>query len=180
MSTRTLFIAFLIAIFVPTFAMADNYDWSFAATNLSGSGVLSASATGTPGTYDITGGSGTVTFMGTAFSVTFAPCTYPTVCTLVNTDGAGANLSFDNYLFPGNAPGNQLDSYGIALQPGPAGTTAMGIWDTPSQEFFSYGTFGYQNLSTPFTVTPTPEPSSACLLLSAGLAALAGIKRRMR
>ena len=35
----------------------------------------------------------------------------------------------------------------------------------PSREFYSYGTGGYESLSTPFTVSSaaTPEPSSLIL-----------------
>jgi PEP-CTERM motif len=125
------------------------------------------------GTYDITGGTGTVTdsTYGT-FTVTFATCA-STTCTLQNTDGGGANLQYDNLLFSSNPIGSQLDGNGVVLNPGPpgSGASAIGLWDTPSQYFYSYLGNGNSNLTTPFNVEPVsavtavPEPSTWAMMI---------------
>ena len=174
----------LAAAFAPALALADTYTWKFASQNVSGTGTLNAIAYGNPGKFLITGGSGTIadTTYGT-ISVTITPCATPNAtCTVVNTDNAGANLTYDDLLFPVNAPGSQLDDNGIVLSPGPAGTNYIGIFDSPSQEFYNYSTNGYQNLTTPFTVTPfvaaTPEPTSLVLVGSGLLGVYYRFKRR--
>jgi PEP-CTERM motif len=183
MIRRNLFaLAFATAFLLPILASAENFTWNFAGSGISGSGTLSADTTGTPGLYVITGGTGQVTYtpLSETFNVSFVACATPAAtCTQVNTDGLGANLQYDNYLTPANAPGSELDDFGILLQPGPLGAnTYMGIWDTPSQEFFSWtAANGYEALSTPFNVTLTPEPASL-FLLGSGLVGLALRRRR--
>jgi hypothetical protein len=150
-------------------ANAAVYDWNFAGSGISGSGTLTATDEGA-GTYFITDGTGTVndTTYG-SFAVTFGACTYGSNCTLTNTDGGGANLTYDNLLFPANSIGSQLDGNGVVLLPGPpgSGTTAIGIWDSPSQSFYSYSGVGFENLTTPFNVVAAaaPEPSTWAMML---------------
>jgi hypothetical protein len=150
-------------------ANATVYDWNFAGSSISGSGTLTATAEGS-GTYFITGGTGTVNDATYgSFAVTFGACTYGSSCTLRNTDGAGANLTYDNLLFPTNSIGSQLDSDGVVLLPGPpgSGTTAIGIWDSPSQAFYAYTSVGNEDLTTPFNVlvAAVPEPSTWAMMI---------------
>jgi hypothetical protein len=153
-------------------ANATLFDWNFASATISGSGTLTADSL-RGGTYDITGGTGTVTDSTYgAFTVTFATCASAT-CTLQNTDSHGANLTYDNLLFSSNPIGSQLDGNGVVLTPGPpgSGASAIGLWDTPSQYFYSYLGNGYNNLTTPFNVEPVsavaaiPEPSTWAMIL---------------
>jgi PEP-CTERM motif len=161
-------IALAATLIAPGAASAAVFDWNFASAGLSGSGTLTADAEG-GGEYYITGGTGTLTDTqyGT-FAVTFASCGLGSNCTIPNSDGAGGNVTFDNLLFPSNSIGAQLDNNGIALLPGPpgSGSTAIGIWDSPSQEFYNYSGNGYENLTTAFNVTAAvPEPSTWAMMI---------------
>jgi hypothetical protein len=165
-------------------ASADTFDWNFAGPGLSGSGTLTADPEG-GGEFLITGGTGTVTdTVFGSFAVTFGTCA--SLCTLVNTDGGGTNLTYDNLLFPGNPIGSQLDSWGIVLLPGPpgSGSTAIGIWDAPSQSFYNYTANGSENLTTPFNVSadavPGPIAGAGLPGLIAACGALFGWWRRKR
>jgi hypothetical protein len=174
-ATRNVLLAVLAGVLLsPGLAFADEtFAWTFASTagGISGIGTLTAVAdpSATPGLYDITGGSGTVTSGGGPFGVTIEPCiNYAATCTFTNTDGHGANLQVDNLLYLNHVPGSELDGYGIALAPGPPGSGAsqIGIWDFPSQYFYNYTFEGNNFLSTPFTVSAVPEPGSVTLLVA--------------
>ena len=175
--------AVVAALMAPGVASAAMYDWTFAGATISGSGTLDATPLG-GGLYTITSGSGTVTDSnyGTS-SITFAACASP-LCTAVNTDGFGLNLTYDNYLWPGNAPGSQLDVWGVVLElasPFPStvqgvSASAVGVWDASSTYFFGYGdhyTDPNGGLSTPFTVTAVTAPEPATwAMMGLGFAAL--------
>jgi hypothetical protein len=199
MEIRSAFLAVIAgALLYPGSAFADvTFDWTFAGPVASGSGTLTAIASGTPSLDYITGGSGTITYStlkyaaGGTLAVTFGTCATPgEQCTFTDTDGtipgSGANLTIDNWLYPSAAPGSQLTDNGIALTPtpNPAGNTSptyIGIWDGPSQEFVDWE--DYQNLTIPFTVTPAaaaPEPRTVSLLVTmlTGVGCLAGILRK--
>jgi hypothetical protein len=45
--------------------------------------------------------------------------------------------------------------------------TYVGLWDGPSQYFFSWGGNGYEYLSTPFTVTAASSTSPSTSVASA-------------
>jgi hypothetical protein len=193
-----------VTLLAPVGSFADDtFNWSFAASayGVFASGTLTAVAdpSGTPGLYDITGGSGLADYSGlgggSSVGVTIAPCSTPSsTCTVVDTDGkgpgSGANLTYDNLLWVNNAPGSQLDDNGVVLTPSPLGSgfpnpTYVEVWDSPSQYFFSWGTNGYENLSTPFTVTATPsaavpEPGAVVLLIAMllGIGSLSGALRK--
>ncbi len=138
------------ALLAPAGACADDFGWTFAGTDISGSGTLTAIASGTLGLDYITGGSGNVDYNGATLAVTFALCSTPgDVCTFVNNDGAGANVTIDNWLYPGNSPNTDLDGNGIGLTPTPdAGDVAppnisvLNVWGSPSGDFWSYSTPG--------------------------------------
>jgi hypothetical protein len=187
MKMRTgLFAIVAVALLSPGGAFADvTFDWSFAASayGLFAAGTLTAVAdpSGTQGLYDITGGSGLANYSGlgggSSVAVTIAPCATPSsTCTVVDVDGngpgSGANLTYDNLLWADNSPGSQLDDNGIVLTPSPLGTgfpnpTYVGLWDGPSQYFFSWGGNGYEYLSTPFTVTAASSTSPSTSVASA-------------
>jgi hypothetical protein len=157
---KRLAIALSVLLFSVSLARADvDFDWNFASAGVSGTGTLTAIDEG-GGTFFITGGLGTVidaTF-GT-FAVTFATCTSGPICTL-----DGSIITYDNMLVPGNPIGSQLDSYGVALLPGPPGSNTAGItlYDNPSQLFYSFDANndpnGFQDLSTAFNVTTAAVP----------------------
>jgi hypothetical protein len=189
LSKSLLTIAALAIAFAPAVAHADTFTWSFASADVSASGILTATPFGSPGDYVITGGTGTLSVTGYAtLAVSILPCADPVAtCTLQNSDGAGANLTYDNLFYPSNSPGSELDGNGIVLTPGPSGVagTGLGIWDGPSQEFFGYVPGGYENLTTPFTATLVPAPSAApepgsLVLLGTGLVGLATTLKRRR
>lgn len=93
--------------------------------------------------------------------MTFAACTYGSICTFDNME---LTLSYDNVLVPGNAVGSQLDANGVVLLPGPPGsnTSAMNLYDNPPQLQYSIlpANFpdGLQDLITAFNVTPAAVP----------------------
>jgi hypothetical protein len=161
---KRLAIAISALLFSLSFARADVlFDWNFASVGVSGAGTLTAIDEG-GGTFFITGGIGTVsdaTFGD--FAVTFAACTFGSICTLTNTDGNFANITYDNIVAPLNAIGSQLTAFGVALLPGPPGsnTTAINLYDSPSQLFYSFANDdpnGFQDLSTAFNVTTAAVP----------------------
>lgn len=167
---RSMALASAVLLSGSAVANATLYDWSFASADVSGSGTLTA----TPysgSTYVISGGTGTVIDSAYgSFAVTFATCATPGVgCTFVNSDGAGANTTYDNLLIPSNAIGSQLDNAGVMLVPGPPGTPslAINVFDGPSHEFYSYLGNGNEDLSTPFNVTvaAVPEPATWAMML---------------
>jgi hypothetical protein len=182
-------------LLLPAIASADvTFSWNFADTNtnLSASGTLTAALV-SPGLYTITGGSGIVNYNGTPISATIAPCPSNN-CTFVDVDGngpgSGANLTVDNFLTPSNSIGSQITSNGLALTPSIlTGTnpTYIGVWDSPSQYFYSYGSGGYDNLTTPFNViainqTSVPEPDAAAVLVTmlGGLGGFGGLLALVR
>lgn len=190
MRITTLSLALAVAVILPALASADTFDWAFISTNddLDGWGTLNATLSSTPGVYDITGGSGTVFSQGVNYSVTIAPCaTYDdsNPCVIQNSDGGGANITYDNLLYPGNSPADQLDSNGVVLTPGPQGTQGIELWGSEDglsapQFFFGYTppyTGGYDNLSTPFNVTPEP---ASFTLMGLGLATLGFVRWRKK
>ena len=151
-------------------ANATLYDWSFASAHVSGSGTLNA-VPYLGSQFLVTDGIGTVTdTLHGSFAVTFAACATPgSGCTFINSDGDGANLTYDNLLFPANAQGSQLDNNGIMLVPGPPGTLslAINVFDGSSHEFYGYVTNGNEDLTMPFNVTvaAVPEPATWAMLL---------------
>lgn len=175
MKNTSFVLAAAAALLLPVLASADTFSWSFANPNddLYGNGELDATLSSTPGVYDITDGSGTVISEGVDYSVTIAPCgTYDNSnpCVITNSDGGGANITYDNLLYLGNAPADQLDGNGVVLIPGPQGTAGIEVWGgaegggSPTF-FFGYTppyTGGYDGLTTPFSITP--EPASFTLL----------------
>jgi hypothetical protein len=175
-----LFVVGLATVLAPQLAHATTFTWTFAGANISGSGTLVASPDGNPGEYLITSGSGTIDITGSpALAVTIDPCT--TVCTIQNSDGAGGNVTWDDLLYPANAPGSELTNNGVVFVPGPPPTLGINIWDGPSQEFYNFSSpTGYESLSTPFTVAAaTPEPTSL-MLLGSGIASLPFFRRRRK
>ncbi len=173
MKIASLSLSVAVAFLLPVLASADTFGWSFADTNenVSGSGTLDATLSSTPGQYDITDGSGTLDYQGNVFSVTFAPCpTYgsPPTCSIRNS--GGTDLIYDNLLFPGNAPADQLDGNGVDLVPGPGTEPAINIWGGGSPMYFvGYGAGESGALTTPFSITPEP---ASFTLLGLGLASL--------
>jgi hypothetical protein len=179
----SLLAALVGALLLPSgLAFADTtFNWTFTGPHISGSGTLTAIASGTAGLDYITGGSGNVDYDGTTLAVTFGVCLVPGArCTFVNTDGVGANLEIDNWLYPGNPAGSQLTGYGVAVTPTPIATPHpyLGIWDTPSQSFYGWGGNQYENLSTPFTVSSVPDGGATLMLLGAALFGIETLRRK--
>lgn len=104
---------------------------------------------------------------------------------LHNSDNHGANLTYDDLLFPGNPPASQLDNAnGVVLTPGPQGANAIGLWGSEGGGspgfFFGYNdnyTEGSGGLDLPFSITPEP---ASFTLLGLGLASLALLTRRKK
>ncbi len=125
--------------FLPVFASADSFNWTFGGgpDSMTGSGTLDATAIADgSGNYDITDGTGTVgntDGSGLSYSVNFGNCTYPAACVLEDADGT--DLSFDNVLVGGtgldNANGVLLES----TDPTTGNPVYFNIWGNPAGEF---------------------------------------------
>lgn len=152
-------------------ALADTFDFNFSGPLYSGSTVLTADLTATPGVYDITSISGTVT---------------PTGSSAVAIDSLLAPGTFDNndnvFLYPpfNNFSGQSyLDPFGVSF-------SLAGGYDINISGFF----VDWADANGPYvdhvgefiteSASPTPEPGSLALLGTSILGGAGLLRRRFK
>jgi hypothetical protein len=152
LDSRSVYLAFL-AFSVAAFANADTFNFTFAGGPITSSGTITAtlvadstSGIATPGTFEVTGITGTFadTSEGISGAITglYTPVSYTNGLTGGPAFTAGGVFSYDDLFFPsGNSPmdcpgapnsGGPFDVYGVAFD------VAGGYVG----EFFSNGNFG--------------------------------------
>ncbi len=152
--SRSIFLALLVlagTLTTTQMAMADSFTFAFSGGGISGSGVLTVSPTGTPGTDTITGISGffsdtnaSANFSGAITGLEFAPPPSSPPPFPAPAFTAGSGFSYDNLFYPdGNSPlvcppetpggppgypfdGGVLDIYGVAFDV--AGGYTVDLW----------------------------------------------------
>jgi PEP-CTERM motif len=168
------FLTVLIVLAFGLNASAETFSFSMSGVSDSGGGTVTASTTGTPGEFLVTGISGT--FDGSAISGVLAPGVYAPVFPILSDNliyypSTTGEVDFNGLTFD-TASGNDVDLY-YAYLGGPPVTGPFYLLGE------SQGG-GELDQLTSFTLTPTsptPEPSSF-LLLGSGLLSLAGMVRR--
>jgi hypothetical protein len=182
-------------------AKADSYNFNWSGNGITTSGVIDVTATSMPGTYQITGISGTFSdsnagFSGAITTLNSAPLpTYTPGSTYFSAPAfTDAGFSYDNLLYPdGESPavcvdapmfsGGVFDIYGMSFNV--AGGYTVDLWSQGDLggdmvgDSFDGVKLGNSDPGIPVTggVSPVPEPGSL-MLLATGVLGLAGTLRR--
>ena len=188
---KLLFSGILTCLLCIPAVWAEGYTFTYTSTEgmLSGNGQLTA-VSNNNGSFTATGG----TFVVTSTTLPDIPLGLFTLVQNPNAPNStsfryspdGTDLIFDNQLFPGNT--SQYldgDGLGFSLDPmvlagGKTDQPAIAIWGNGNLSYTGFAEPGYNATTGQLTLTPTPEPGFAGVLLlgMGGLLPLAFRRRK--
>jgi len=174
---KNLFLVFrcvtLIAGLSSSMAYADTFNFTFSGVSDTGSGVMTASPTGTPGVELITGIVGTTD--GSAISALLAPGSYPAPLALNDNDLYTASGSFLDIQGVSYVLANGTDINLYFGQFGTGDPTVYNLISGPDEI-----NDGLTSFSLTQNVAATPEPGSLVLLGTGVLGLVAAAGRMLR